>query len=179
MEYQDGSVLVLVQGDITEAKVDAIVNPANKLLQHGGGLAGFLSKKAGPSLQTASNSWVEEHGPVTHDRPAHTTAGDLPYQAVIHAVGPVWGSGDEINKLVQAVQGSLYLADDLGLSSMAIPAISTGIFGFPLEQASKVILSTIDDYYSREAGHLQQVEVVLFNKKAVIAFSTAWDQLFL
>ena len=174
----DGSSLVLVQGDITLAEVDAIVNPANQQLQHGGGLAGLLSKKAGPSLQSTSNLWVRENGPVSHHRPAHTPAGDLPFKAVIHAVGPVWGSGDEKNKLKQAVQGSLSLAEELDLRSLALPAISTGVFGYPLEEASLVILGAIDDYQSQGSSKLQLVEVVLFNDLAVQAFTAAWDQLF-
>lgn len=177
-KYKNGSVLVLVQGDITQAEVDAIVNPANHLLQHGGGLAGVLSKKAGPSLQSASNTWVEEHGPVSHDQPAHTAAGDLPFEMVIHAVGPVWGSGDEKQKLYQAVQGSLFLADELKLKSIALPAISTGVFGYPLREASKVILQAIDDYYTQEAGRILQIQVVLFNENAVDEFSITWDKLF-
>lgn len=176
MTYPSGTALSLIQGDITLAAVDAVVNPANQFLQHGGGLAGVLSKKAGPALQSESNLWVRENGPVSHERPAHTSAGDLPFKAVIHAVGPVWGSGNEESKLRAAVQGSLRTAASLELNSLAIPAISTGIFGYPLDQAANVILKAIDEFICQEISSVHQVQVVLFDKIAAEAFSTAWDQ---
>lgn len=176
-QYQNGSVVVLVQGDITLAEVDAIVNPANQLLQHGGGLAGLLSRKAGPVLQKESNIWVEEHGPVTHENPAYTSAGKLPFKTIIHAVGPVWGSGDEKQKLEQAVLGALSLTEEMDLSSVALPAISTGIFGFPLQEASVVILGAVDAYLSQGSGKLQQVQVVLYDDLAGDVFSTTWGRI--
>src|SRR5688500_1929772 len=124
-------IIQLVQGDITMEEVDAIVNAANEHLQHGGGVARTISKKGGPTIQQESDAWVREHGRVSHARPAWTSGGHLPAKYVIHAVGPVWGDGKEDNKLEAAVTGSLRLADELKCSSIALPAISTGIFGFP------------------------------------------------
>lgn len=175
-DYSSGMTLKLIQGDITLAEVDTIVNPANKLLQHGGGLAGLLSNKAGPVLQNESNRWIQEHGPVTHDVPAFTTAGDLPFQAIIHAVGPVWGSGGEESKLRAAVLGSVKVASERKLTSIALPAISTGIFGYPLDEASRVILTATDDICSRGAGTIKLIQVVLFNEKAAEVFLITWDQ---
>ena len=121
----------IIQGDITTEEVDAIVNAANEHLQHGGGVAWAISKKGGPAIQRESNDWIQKHGSVSHARPAWTSGGLLPAKYVIHAVGPVWGDGEEENKLVLAVTGSLAVADELKCSSMALTAISAGIFGFP------------------------------------------------
>jgi O-acetyl-ADP-ribose deacetylase (regulator of RNase III) len=136
----------LVQGDITTEEVDAIVNAANSQLAHMGGLARIISRAGGPTIQQESDAWVREHGPVPHDKPAYTTAGKLPSRYVIHAVGPVWGSGQEDQKLAAAVKGSLEVAERLGLSSIALPAISTGIFNYPLERAARVIPKAVRDY---------------------------------
>lgn len=163
-------------GDITQEQVDAIVNAANEHLQHGGGVAGVISRKGGPQIQSESNAWIEEHGPVTHAEPAHTSAGDLPSRYVIHAVGPVWGQGDEDRKLDQAVQGSLQRAQSLELQSLALPAISTGIFGFPKERAAKVILSAIRSYFEdNPQASLRQVRVVLYDRATQKAFEQAWQ----
>ena len=94
-------IIQLVQGDITEEDVDAIVNAANEHLQHGGGVAGTISKKGGRIIQKESDDWVQKHGPVSHSHPAWTSGGLLPAKYVIHAVGPVWGDGDEDNKLAR------------------------------------------------------------------------------
>src|SRR5512133_3698536 len=104
-----GAVLEIVQGDITSEEVDAIVNAANEHLQHGGGVAWTISKKGGPSIQKESDAWIRHHGTVPHARPAWTSGGLLPAKYVIHAVGPVWGDGDEDNKLASAVTGSLHV----------------------------------------------------------------------
>ena len=154
----------LAQGDITLEIVDAIVNAANSQLQHGGGLAGAIVRRGGPQIQVDSDDWVKEHGPVTHEAPAYTRAGNLPCRYIIHAVGPVWGSGDEDNKLVAAVNGSLNLAEQLELKSLALPAISTGIYGYPLERAARVIIGTIKDYFNTKApSSIELVRLVIFD----------------
>jgi O-acetyl-ADP-ribose deacetylase (regulator of RNase III) len=147
LQLPHGGTLQIVEGDLTLEQVDAIVNAANAQLQHGGGVAGAISRRGGPQIQIESNAWVREHGPISHAQPAYTTAGKLPCRYVIHAVGPVWGTGDEDARLANAVYGALKLADALELSSLAMPAISTGIFGFPKERAAKVILDAIRDYF--------------------------------
>ena len=88
--------LRLVQGDITERDTDAIVNAANSFLQHGGGVAGAISRRGGLVIQRESDAWVSEHGPVSHAEPAVTWGGSLPCRYVIHAVGPVWGEATKI-----------------------------------------------------------------------------------
>lgn len=171
-----GRALQIVLGDITLEHVDAIVNAANAQLQHGAGVAGAISRHGGPVIQIASNAWVHEHGPVSHAEPAFTTGGRLPCRYVIHAVGPVWGDGDEDAKLAAAVTGSLRLADQLELSSIAFPAISTGIFGFPKERAAKVMLLAMRNYFKQhpESG-LRLVRMTLFDHETVKVFSEAGE----
>src|SRR5215813_13905727 len=93
----------IVQGDITIEEVDAVVNAANEHLQHGGGVAWAISRKGGSAIQKESNDWIRQHGTVSHAYPAWTSGGRLPAKYVIHAVGPVWGDGDEDHKLALAV----------------------------------------------------------------------------
>lgn len=179
--FPSGQRLQLVQGDLTEERVDAIVNAANSALAHGGGVAGAIARKGGPQIQEESTRWVQAHGPVRHAEPAYTGAGRLPCRYVIHAVGPSRsvdrrGEGDEDAKLTAAVGGALALADKLGLSSLALPAISTGIFGFPKERAARLILAAIRDYLSQHpASGLRQIRLVMFDQPTLEAFQNAWE----
>jgi len=175
--FKTGQVIQLAQGDITAEPVDAIVNAANQYLQHGAGVAGAIVRRGGPSIQAESDQWVRQHGLVSHAQPACTHAGNLPCRYVIHAVGPMWGEGDEDEKLVSAIRGSLHLADQLGLNSIALPALSTGIFGFPKHQAARIILSTVQDYLvSAPDTPLKLIRLVLFDPATVRAFIEIWDQ---
>jgi O-acetyl-ADP-ribose deacetylase (regulator of RNase III) len=176
-QFRGGQTLQLVQGDITAEASDAIVNAANAQLQHGGGVAGVISRRGGPAIQRESDAWAREHGPVSHQRPAYTSGGDLACRYVIHAVGPVWGEGDEDTKLAQAVTGSLGLADQLGLASLSLPAISTGIFGFPKDRAASVILAAVAGYFSAgPLSGLKTVRLVLFDPETVREFEAAWER---
>jgi O-acetyl-ADP-ribose deacetylase (regulator of RNase III) len=94
---------------------------------------------------------------------------------VIHAVGPVWGEGDEDRKLASAVQGALEVADRLDVKSIGLPAISTGIFGFPKDRAARVMLSAIATYFAEGTSRMRRVRVVLFDDSTLGAFSAAWD----
>lgn len=167
-------IVQIVQGDITIEEVDAIVNAANERLQHGGGVAWAISKQGGSAIQKESEEWIRQHGPVSHSHPAWTSGGRLPAKYVIHAVGPVWGDGDEDRKLSEAVTGSLHLADELTCSSIAIPAISTGIFGFPKERAADIIFSTVEDYFENNTSNINVVKVVLFDQPTVDVFVKSW-----
>jgi O-acetyl-ADP-ribose deacetylase (regulator of RNase III) len=172
-----GQVLQIAHGDITAETVDAIVNAANAYLEHGAGVAGAIVRRGGAQIQAESNQWVQEHGLVSHAEPAYTPAGNLPCHYVIHVVGPVWGEGDEEGKLAAAIHGSLQLADRLGLSSIAIPAISTGIFGFPKPLAAHVMLTTIRDYLTENpASGLKLIRLVLFDQETLQAFIEIWEQ---
>jgi O-acetyl-ADP-ribose deacetylase (regulator of RNase III) len=168
-------VLQLAQGDITEEKTGAVVNAANAQLVHGAGVAGALLERGGHIIQQQSDAWLRDHGPVSHARPAWTTGGKLPAKFVIHAVGPVWGEGDEDVKLAAAVRGSLEVADQLKVESISFPAISTGIFGFPKDQAAHIIFKTVDDYFRTERSGVRLVRIVVLDHITVNAFVSAWE----
>ena len=171
-----GGVLQIVQGDITTEDVDAIVNAANSQLQHGGGLARAISERGGPAIQRESDEWVRTKGAVTHAHPAWTSGGNLPAKYVIHAVGPVWGAGDEETKLAAAVRGALRVADELDLASVALPAISTGIFGYPLDGAARTILASIQAYFQQtQDTSVRLVRLVLFDESSTQAFLDAGE----
>ena len=177
-----GQTLQIVQGDITIEAVDAVVNAANEHLQHGGGVAWAISKKGGSTIQKESDAWIRHHGPVPHSAPAWTSGGLLPAKNVIHAVGPVWGDtqsagagGDEDNKLADAVTGSLRVADELKCVSIALPAISTGIYGFPKDRAAGIIFSAIEKYFEgNSSSGIKTVKLVLFDQSTVDAFINRW-----
>ncbi|MBC7877107.1 MAG: macro domain-containing protein [Anaerolineales bacterium] len=172
-----GQTLQIVRGDITLEKVDAIVNAANEHLQHGGGVAWAIAKGGGDSVQGESDLWIQKHGPVSHAHPAWTSAGALPAKYIIHAVGPVWGDGDEDKKLSDAVMGSLQVADELQCSSISMPAISTGIFGFPKDRAAGIILNSIDQYFAKaqESG-IRQIRIILFDVSSLQVFVKVWQK---
>ncbi|HEY64958.1 MAG TPA: macro domain-containing protein [Caldilineae bacterium] len=156
-----GQVIRIVQGDLTEEPVDAIVNAANEHLAHGGGVAGAIVRKGGYEIQEESRRWVQEHGPVRTGTAAITGAGRLPARYVIHAVGPVWrGRGDEDALLASAVTSALSLAAEHGVRSISLPAISSGIFGFPKERAVRVILDAVEEYLAAHPdGPIQEVNL--------------------
>jgi O-acetyl-ADP-ribose deacetylase (regulator of RNase III) len=144
---ETGQELQVVHGDITQEPVDAIVNAANGRLAHGGGVAGAIARAGGPAIRQESRAWVREHGPVETGAAAITSGGELPAEYVIHAVGPVWRDrGDEPALLRSAVQQALALADAHAVRSLSIPAISSGIFGFPKPLAAEVIWAAALDY---------------------------------
>ncbi|RMH80531.1 MAG: macro domain-containing protein [Calditrichaeota bacterium] len=173
-QLENGKVFKLVQGDITEEPVDAIVNAANSYLKHGGGVAAAIVRKGGPEIQEESDR--VGYVPVGHA--AITGAGKLPAKYVIHAVGPRWGEGDEDNKLRNAVLNSLKLAEEKGLTTLSLPAISAGIFGFPKDRCARIILSTVRDYLeSHPEGSLQEVRICLFDAPTVEAFQEAFKAL--
>ena len=172
-----GQTLQLVRGDITAEATDAIVNAANAYLQHGAGVAGAILRRGGPAIQRESDAWVQTHGPVSHAAPAWTSGGNLACRIVIHAVGPVWGDGNEDAKLASAISGSLRLADELGLASIAFPAISTGIFGFPKERAAGVMLASIREYLEKPSG-IKLVRLVLYDPATITAFEKIWHDHF-
>ncbi len=173
-----GQALQIVQGDITVDEVDAIVNAANEQLQHGGGVAWAISKRGGPTVQKESDDWVRKHGPVPHSHPAWTLGGLLPAKYIIHAVGPIWGDGDEDKKLSDAVTGSLHVADELKCKSISMPAISTGIFGFPKDRAARIIFSAIEKYFIEvKDSTIQAVRVLLFDDATVKVFLDTWNSI--
>jgi O-acetyl-ADP-ribose deacetylase (regulator of RNase III) len=177
--FSNGSTLVLTQGDLTTSTLDVIVNAANAHLQHGGGLAAAIARRGGPAIQAESDAWVRQNGLAGHDRPAVTGPGRLACRYVIHAVGPVWGEGDEDPKLASAVRTALETADSLRLTSLGLPAISTGIFGFPKPRAAAITLDAIAAFFAAHpATTLRRVEVVLFDAPTVEVFGEAFARRF-
>ncbi|MDD2922684.1 MAG: macro domain-containing protein [Anaerolineales bacterium] len=172
----DKFTIQLAQGDLTLEQTDAIVNAANEYLDHGGGVAFSIVQRGGDVIQEESGAWVKKHGLVSHARPAWTSGGALPAKFVIHAVGPVWGDGDEDAKLRDAVYSSLRVADELKLESISMPAISTGIFGFPKDRAARIMLDTINKYFEKEKSNLKIVRVTLFDDATVNAFNKVWEE---
>jgi O-acetyl-ADP-ribose deacetylase (regulator of RNase III) len=130
----------VVRGNLLEEPVDAIVNAANGHLAHGGGVAGIISRAAGPELQAESDRLVREQGPFKTGSAVVTTAGKLPFKGVIHAVGPRQGEGDEQRKLVQALTAAFARAKEKGWQSVSFPAVSSGIFAVPLEVCARAYL---------------------------------------
>jgi len=177
ISFSSGQTFSLLQGDLTQEEVGAIVNPANEDLMHGGGVAALIARRGGNTINTESRVWIKEYGPVSHSEPAHTSGGNLPCRYVIHAVGPVWKSGDEDNKLAAAVSGSLRRAEELELTSIAFPAISTGIFGFPKDRAAKVIYQAVHDHFSQNPDSgLNDVRMVVYGQPTTDIFLAIWEE---
>lgn len=157
-----GQAICIVQGDLTKEQVDAIVNAANEHLSHGGGVAGAILRKGGPAIQQESDAWVRKHGPVATGSAAITGAGNLPCRYVIHAVGPVWGSGNEEAKLASAVQSALDLAEQYQLKTLSMPGISSGIFGFPKPLCAQIMIQAVLNWFSAHPNSVLQ-EINLCN----------------
>ena len=171
------SVIELVQGDITEMDTEAIVNAANERLAHGGGVAGAIVRKGGRIIQEESIRWVQEHGPVHVGTAAITTGGNLKAKHVIHTVGPRMGEGDEDSKLKRSTLSSLTLADEHGLKSLSFPAISTGIFGYPLDRCAPIMLTNTIEYLKGETN-LKRVVFCLWEKEAFGTFKKTLEQIY-
>jgi len=169
-----GKTLRLVQGDITERDVDAIVNAANSYLQHGGGVAGAIVRKGGQIIQEES----DRIGFVPVGNAAVTVGGKLPAKFVIHAVGPRMGEGDEDNKLRSAVRSSLLLASQKGLKSISIPAISSGIFGFPKDRCATVLIRETIHYIEENPGSsLELIEFCVYDDMTLGYFKKEFDKI--
>ncbi|GAB3208580.1 O-acetyl-ADP-ribose deacetylase [Nocardia tengchongensis] len=164
--------VVLVRGDITEQDVDAVVNAANSSLLGGGGVDGAIHRKGGPAILAACRELRASHygkGLATGQAVA-TTGGNLPARWVIHTVGPVWSAQDDRSKLLASCyRESLRVADELGARTVAFPAISTGIFGWPMDDGARIAIETVrvSDTAVRE------VRFVLFSQDAYDSFDSA------
>jgi O-acetyl-ADP-ribose deacetylase (regulator of RNase III) len=162
----------LVQGDITELDTDAIVNAANSQLVLGAGVAGAIRSKGGPSIQ---EECLAIGGCEVGDA-VITGGGNLKARHVIHAVGPRMGEGSEAGKLANAVRASLNRAEQNKLHSIAFPAISTGIFGYPLESCAEVMLRVIFDYTYEDLVSLNHVIICLYDERAFGIFETEFQR---
>ena len=164
-------VLELVGGDITEMQTDAIVNAANAQLVLGGGVAGAIRRKGGPQIQAECN----QKSPTFVGGAVITTGGKLKAKYVIHAVGPRMGEGNEDEKLKNATLNSLKVADENNLESISFPAISTGIFGFPIERCAKIMLKTTIDFLNGQTG-LKKIVFCLFGRDSYEVFANRLGQ---
>jgi O-acetyl-ADP-ribose deacetylase (regulator of RNase III) len=166
--------LELVQGDITDQTLDAIVNAANSGLAGGGGVDGAIHRRGGPEIMAETRDRYPDGCPT--GSAVISTAGRLKAKHVIHAVGPVWHGGGqaESSQLASAYRRSLELAVENDCRSIAFPSLSTGAYGYPLDQASRVALGTTIDFL-RDRGVPRVVRFVLFGEDALAAFCQALD----
>ncbi|MEU6339579.1 O-acetyl-ADP-ribose deacetylase [Streptomyces sp. NPDC046977] len=167
--------IVLVQGDITEQAVDAVVNAANSSLLGGGGVDGAIHRRGGPQILEECRALRASHygrGLPTGQAVA-TTAGRLPARWVIHTVGPVWSATEDRSaQLASCYRESLRVADELGARTVAFPAVSTGVYGWPLEGGARIALDTVRGVRGAR-GALEEVRFVLFDERAYAVFEAA------
>jgi len=169
----------ITKGDITMLDVEAIVNPANSSLVHAGGLAAAIVKRGGQIIQQES----KKIGFVPTGSAVFTKGGSLKAEWVIHAVGPHYkhGKSGEAEKLENAVKSAIDIADKKKLKSMAIPAISSGIFGYPLEESSKIIVDTVVEYFNDKKKEkaettIEKVILCLYDDEAFDKFEKALEK---
>jgi O-acetyl-ADP-ribose deacetylase (regulator of RNase III) len=173
-----GKMIRLVRGDITERNVDVIVNAANSYLRHGGGLAAAIVRKGGKIIQEES----DKIGVVPVGNAVITGSGTLPCKVVIHAVGPKFGEGKEDQKLRSAMKNTLILAQANGFKSISIPAISSGIFGFPKDKCAKILVNESIRFITNSsskprASSLQTVEFCILDEETLEQFRMEFDSM--
>jgi O-acetyl-ADP-ribose deacetylase len=163
----------IINGDLTLSNVDAIVNAANSDLKHGGGVAGAIVRKGGQIIQEESNSI----GYVPVGNCALTNGGNLKAKYVIHAVGPRWGEGNEDQKLRNAIKNTLILASEKGFKSISMPAISSGIFGFPKERCAGIVIDEIISFIGNNEASLEEINICLMDGEIINYFDTELERL--
>jgi O-acetyl-ADP-ribose deacetylase (regulator of RNase III) len=181
-EFKVGKATVrLVRGDITEMATDAIVNAANSSLMGGGGVDGAIHRKGGPKIleeckRIRAKEWPQG---LPTGKAVITSAGNLKARHVIHTVGPVWRGGNhgEPELLAQAYQNSLRLAVAKGLKTVAFPSISTGAYGYPVEDACRVALEAVKEFLEKEDS-LDEVVFVLFSESAFEVYADKAEEVF-
>lgn len=168
MPVGQGRIEVVV-GDLTEERTDAIVNAANSALAHGGGVAGAIVRRGGQEIQDESAG----KAPVPVGGAVSTMAGRLACRRVIHAVGPMWGEGNEEVKLRSAVRSALRVAETENMASLAMPAISTGIFGYPKADGSRVIVEEVAAHLASGGVSLRLVRLLANDEETASHFLAA------
>lgn len=170
----------LINGDITEQEVDAVVNAANSSLVGGGGVDGAIRSAGGPEIEAACETLREEKGRLPTGEAVATTAGNLPAESVIHTVGPRWKGGDqnEPTLLGNAYRNSLQVAADNGLRTVAFPSISTGAYGYPINRAADVAFETIAEFLFEEGhtGEIDEIRFVLFSDRDLETYQDAAER---
>lgn len=167
--------LVAVRGDITREEVDVVVNAANSSLMGGGGVDGAIHRVGGPAILDECKRIVSSMGRLPAGKAVITTGGNLPAGYVIHTVGPVWRGGDyaEAETLASCYTESLKIATDLGLQSIAFPAISTGIYGYPQEKAAAVAIRAVSEYAQSNPTCLTTILFILFDDRSFDIYAAA------
>lgn len=164
-------MITVIEGDITTQDVDVIVNAANAELMHGGGVAAAIARAGGPVVDQESRAWIAEHGPVRPGAAAVTSAGDMPARDVVHVVGPIYTPGRDNEELLRlAVVTALDAGQHLGASSIAMPAISAGVYGYPVGEATAVIAATVAAWVTDNPGVYVEVRLVAFGTEAADGF---------
>jgi len=173
-EFEYGE-LELLRGDITEQKVDAIVNAANSSLMGGGGVDGAIHRAGGPAILEECKQIVRREGRLPAGRAVITTGGRLPARFVIHTVGPIWrcGRNKESETLRSCYMESLRLAESKGLKTVAFPSISTGAYGYPVQEAAEIAIRTVVDFLSAPHENAKKVVFVLFDSRTFEAYERA------
>ncbi|MEM1581149.1 MAG: macro domain-containing protein [candidate division WOR-3 bacterium] len=173
MQIKVGETLIeLVKGDITDLDVDCIVNAANSMLKMGGGVAGAIRRRGGQKIQDECDKIVSTRGPIPVGGAVITSGGNLKAKYVIHAVGPVYGEGDEERKLRDATLNSLKLADQYSVSSIAFPAISTGVFGLPKRICAEIMLPVAISY-AKSGTNIKKIIFCLYDDETFNIFKEA------
>ena len=163
----------LVQGDITQANTDAIVNAANSALKHGGGVAGAIVRRGGQEIQSQSDAL----GNCAEGDAVVTGAGMLLAGHVIHAVGPRGDDPQGDEKLASAVRSSLTRAEELSLASVSLPAISSGIFGFPKDRCAQILIREAQGYLiSHTDSSVKQIDFCIIDDETVNVFAREWRE---
>ena len=165
--------IVAVQGDITEQAVDVVVNAANSGLLGGGGVDGAIHRRGGPAILAECRELRRTRLPdgLPAGQAVATTAGELPARWVVHTVGPVWSrSQDRSHVLASAYRESLRVAEELGAETVAFPAVSAGVYGWPMDDAARIAVGTVREH---EPGSVREVRFVLFGPEAYAAFTAA------
>jgi O-acetyl-ADP-ribose deacetylase (regulator of RNase III) len=171
--YASGRVFQVVRGNLLEEPVDAIVNAANGRLAHGGGVAGVISRAAGPALQAECDRIVRERGPLPAGSAVVSGAGKLPFKGVIHAVGPRQGEGDEEAKLGQALEAAFRCADEAEWAAVSFPAVSSGIFAVPLPVCARAYDRAVRGWFeARPETSLRQIRLCLREEEVIEAVLT-------
>ncbi|PRR73944.1 O-acetyl-ADP-ribose deacetylase [Neomoorella humiferrea] len=170
-----GTLLKLLQGDIVEQEVEAVVNAANTGLWGGGGVDGAIHRAGGTKIAEECRRIREERGGCPVGEAVITTGGKLKARYVIHTVGPIWrgGQGGEDELLASAYYNSLKLAKEREIKSLAFPSISTGAYGFPVERAARIAMATVKDFLTRNPAAFEEVRFVLFSPEALKAYEGA------
>lgn len=170
-----GKLLKLVTGDITKVPADAIVNAANSALAGGGGVDGAIHRAGGPSIMRELDAIRAAIGRCPTGSAVATGAGNLPARLVFHAVGPVYRDGrhGEAELLAGCYRKCLELAREHGVRTITFPAISTGVYGYPLEEAANIALGVVMDHLSRPETGIEEAAFVLFGEQAYQAFAAS------